>query len=179
MLIFRAYNLQCRLLDSHLFPPHLIECSAIALSKSSVRKGIWYFQFPYKKRKRTWRVLGLFGIWSSSPSNHPRPHHAPIVIVIQSEHLKHSTSPRNQSAEHPDSGCFGISGVVIGSALSKGWRSGPEAFRAGHFLRLDRNRKPRMKSLWHLGYVKKSQTNNRDERFSNVRIFNNISAYSL
>ena len=122
MLIFRAYNLQCPLLDSHLFPPHLMECSAIALSKSSVRKGIWYFQFPYKKRKRTWRVLGLFGIWSSSPSNHPRPHHAPIVIVIQSEHLKHSTSPRNQSAEHPDSGCFGISGVVIGSALSKGWR---------------------------------------------------------
>ena len=24
--------------------------------------------------------------------------------------------------------------------------------RAGHFLRLDRNRKPRMKSLWHPGY---------------------------
>ena len=54
--------------------------------------------------------------------------------------------------KHPDSGCFGISGVVIGSALSKGWRSGPEAFRAGHFLRLDRNRKQRMKSLWHPGY---------------------------
>ena len=29
----------------------------------------------------------------------------------------------------------------------KGWRSGPEAFRAGHFLRLDRNRKPRMKKV--------------------------------
>ena len=28
-----------------------------------------------------------------------------------------------------------------------------EVFRAGHFLRLDRNRKPRMKSLWHPGYV--------------------------
>ena len=91
-------------------------------------------------------------IWSSSPSNHPRPDHAPIVIVIQSERLKHSISPGNQSAKHPDSGCFGISGVVIGSALSKGWRSGPEAFRAGHFLRLDRNRKQRMKSLWHPGY---------------------------
>ena len=25
------------------------------------------------------------------------------------------------------------------------------AFRAGHFLRLDRNREPRMKSLWHTG----------------------------
>ena len=25
------------------------------------------------------------------------------------------------------------------------------AFRAGHFLRLDRNWKPRMKSLWHPG----------------------------
>jgi len=35
---------------------------------------------------------------------------------------------------------------------SKGWRSGPEAFRAGRFLRLDENRKPRMKSLWHPGY---------------------------
>ena len=26
-----------------------------------------------------------------------------------------------------------------------------EAFRAGHFLRQDQNRKPRMKSLWHPG----------------------------
>ena len=87
----------------------------------------------------------IIWIWSLSPSNHPRSDHAPIVIVIQSEHLKHSISPGNQSAEHPDSGCSGIS--VIGSALSKGWRSGPEAFRAGHFLRLDRNRKPRMKKV--------------------------------
>ena len=94
-------------------------------------------------------------VWirSLSPSNHPRSDHAPIVIVIQSEHLKYSISPRNQSAKHPDSVRFGISGVVIGSALSKGWRSGPEAFRAGHFLGLDRNRKPRMKSLWHPGYL--------------------------
>ena len=61
-------------------------------------------------------------------------------------------SLRNQSAKHPDSGCFDISGVVIGSALSKGWRSGPVAFLAGHFQRLDRNRKPRMKSFWHQGY---------------------------
>ena len=38
--------------------------------------------------------------------------------------------------QHPDSGCFGISGVVLSSALSKGWRSGVEAFCAGHFLRL-------------------------------------------
>ena len=94
-------------------------------------------------------------VWirSLSPSNHPRSDHAPIVIVIQSEHLKYSISPRNQSAKHPYSVCFGISGVVIGSALWKGWRSGPEAFRAGHFLGLDRNRKPRMKSLWHPGYL--------------------------
>ena len=35
------------------------------------------------------------------------------------------------------------------TALSKGWRSSPEAFRAGHFWRLKRNRKPR---LWHPWY---------------------------
>ena len=28
-----------------------------------------------------------------------------------------------------------------------------EAFCAGHLKRLDRNRKPRMKSLWHPGYT--------------------------
>ena len=74
-------------------------------------------------------------VWnrSLSPSNQPRPDHMPIVIVIQSEGLKHSKSPRNQSSKHPDSGCLGISRVVNGSALSKGSRSGPEAFRAGHF----------------------------------------------
>ena len=34
--------------------------------------------------------------------------------MIQSgERLKHSISPRNQSAKHPDSGCFSISRVVI------------------------------------------------------------------
>ena len=71
-------------------------------------------------------------IWSLSPSNHPRPDHAPIAIVIQSEHLKRLISLRNQSAKHP--GCFGISEVVISSALSKGWRSDPEAFRARPFL---------------------------------------------
>ena len=74
-------------------------------------------------------------------SNHPHPDHAPIVIVIQTEHMKHSTSTWKGSAKHPDSGCFGISGVVIGLALSKRWRSGPEASRAGHFLRPDRNQK--------------------------------------
>ena len=86
-------------------------------------------------------------------SNHPRPDHAPIVIVMQSERLEHSVCPRNQSAKHSDSGCLSISGVVIGSALSKGWRSGPEAFCAVHFLRLDRNRKPHIKSLWHPEYI--------------------------
>ena len=90
-------------------------------------------------------------IWSLSPSKHLHPDHAPIVIVIQSKHLKHSISPRNQSANHPESGCFGVSGVVIGSALSKGCRSGPEAFRMGHFFRLDLNWEPRMKNLWHPG----------------------------
>ena len=62
-------------------------------------------------------VMCAWIVWirSLSPSNHPRSDHAPIVIVIQSEHLKHSISLRNQSAKHPDSGCFGISGVVIGS----------------------------------------------------------------
>ena len=94
-------------------------------------------------------MLGLFGLDPCHFQTTRVPITRPIVIVIQSEHLKYSISPRNQSAKHPDSACFGISGVVIGSALSKGWRSGPEAFRAGHFLGLDRNRKPRMKSLWH------------------------------
>ena len=126
--------------------------SAIALSNSSGRTGIWYFQFSSKKWKHTW-CAWIVWIQSLSPSNHSRSDHAPIVIVIQSEHLKYSISPRNQSAKHPYSVCFGISGVVIGSALWKGWRSGPEAFRAGHFLGLDRNRKPRMKSLWHPGYL--------------------------
>ena len=42
---------------------------------------------------------------------------------------------RPKAEDASGEGCFGISGVVIGSALSKGWRCGPEAFRAGHFLR--------------------------------------------
>ena len=33
-----------------------------------------------------------------------------------------------------------------------------EVFRGCHFLRLNRNRKPRMKSLWHLGYFYISQS---------------------
>ena len=44
-------------------------------------------------------------------------------------------------------------------------------FRAGHFLRLDRNRKPRMKSLWHPGntsplywYKTYQQTNDLDRK---------------
>ena len=43
--------------------------------------------------------------------------------------MKHSTSPRNQSAKNSNFGCF-KGGVVIGSALSKGWRSGPSRFAA-------------------------------------------------
>ena len=83
--------------------------------------------------RRNFRAITRLETLATQAINHPRPEHAPIVIVIQSEHMKHSISPRNQSAKHPDSGCFGISGVLTGSGLSKGWRSGPEAFRAGHF----------------------------------------------
>ena len=35
---------------------------------------------------------------------------------------------------------------------SKAEDTSGEVFRAGHFLRLDRNRKPRMNSLWHLPF---------------------------
>ena len=77
-------------------------------------------------------MLGLLAIDLCHLQTIRVPDHAAIVIVIQSERLKHSTSPKNQSANHPGSGCLGISGVVVGSALSKGSRSGPEAFRAGH-----------------------------------------------
>lgn len=48
---------------------------------------------------------------------------------ISKEQAKH-----NLQAQHPDSGCFGMSGVVICLALSKGWHSDPEAFQVGHFL---------------------------------------------
>ena len=78
-------------------------------------------------------MLGLFGIDLCHLQTTRVPDHAPFVIVIHSERLKHSTSPRNQSEKHPDSGCLGISGVVIGLGLSKGLRSGPEPFHAGHF----------------------------------------------
>ena len=107
---------------------------AIAWSKSSVHNFL-----PKSKNKSYVMCAWIV-------SNHSRPDHAPVVIVIQSERLKHSISPRNQSAKHPDSGCFSISGVLSGSALSKRWRSGPEAFRGGPFLRLDRNRKPPWKA---------------------------------
>ena len=35
---------------------------------------------------------------------------------------------------------------------------------ATHFLRLDRRRKPRMKSLWHPGYILTGYVNNRTEK---------------
>ena len=76
-----------------------------------------------KKRKRTFDVC-----LDCLPLCHVQTTLAPIRT------FEHSTSPRNQSAKHPDCRGFDISGLVIGSALSKGWRSGPEAFRAGHFL---------------------------------------------
>ena len=133
---------------------HTIECSNdFGYCLIEIFRSYRHLIFSILFQKVKTYVMCAWIVWirSLSPSNHPRSDHAPIVIVIQSEHLKHSISPRNQSAKHPDSGCFGISGVVIGSALSKGWRSGPEAFRAGHFLRLDRDWKPCMKSLWHPG----------------------------
>ena len=56
---------------------------------------------------------------------------APIVIVIQSGHLKHSISPEKQSAKHKDSGFFGIKrgcnwlGAMKGIALwSRGFSRG-------------------------------------------------------
>ena len=50
------------------------------------------------------------------------------------------TRVRPKAEDASGEGCFGISGVVIGSVLSKGWRSGPEAFRAGHFMTETGNR---------------------------------------
>ena len=63
-----------------------------------------------------------------SPSNHPRSDHAPIVIVIQSEHLKLSISPRNQSAKFwmfwYKRGCNWL-GAIKGMALwSRGFSRG-------------------------------------------------------
>ena len=87
---------------------------------------IWYFQF------QTYVICSwIVWIWSLSPSNYARPDHAPIVVVIQSEHLKHSISPERQSAKHKDSGCFGIKrgcnwlGAMKGIALwSRGFSRG-------------------------------------------------------
>ena len=112
-----GYNLQFCLLVLHLFPPHHRMFQWIrlfTLSKSSIHTGIWYFQFFHVCLD----CLDLIFITFKPPA--PRSC-AYCVTVIQSEHLKHSISLRNQSAKYPDSGCFGISGVVIGSALSKGW----------------------------------------------------------
>ena len=115
---------------------HTIECSNdFGYCYIEIFRSYRHLIFSILFQKVKTYVMCAWIVWiiSLSPSNHPRSDHALIVIVIQSEHLKLSISPRNQSAKHPDSGCFGISEVVIGSALSKGWRSGPEAFRAGHF----------------------------------------------
>ena len=68
-------------------------------------------------------MLGLLAIDPCHLQTTPVSDHALIVIVIQSFDI----------SKEPDSECLGISGVVIGSALSKGLRSGPEAVRVGHF----------------------------------------------
>ena len=102
---------------------HTIECSNdFGYCLIEIFRSYRHLIFSILFQKVKTYVMCAWIVWiqSLSPSNHPRSDHAPIVIVIQSEHLKHSISPRNQSAKHPDSGCFGISGVVIGSALSKG-----------------------------------------------------------
>ena len=100
---------------------HLLTLNLSAGEKNSLEQAAFWHEV------RTWCVLGLFEFDLCLLQNQPRPDHAPIVIVIQSEHLKHSISPRNQSGKHPDSGCFGISCFAIGSALSKGlglWTKG-------------------------------------------------------
>ena len=79
-------------------------------------------------------MLGLLAIDLCHLQTTCIPDHAHIVIIIQSERLKHSTSAKNQSAKHLDSGCLGIRGVVIGSALSKVSRFGPEAFCTSHLF---------------------------------------------
>ena len=75
-------------------------------------------------------VICAWIVWirSLSPSNHPRSDHAPIVIVIQSEHLKLSISPRNQSAKFwmfwYKRGCNWL-GAIKGMALwSRGFSRG-------------------------------------------------------
>ena len=75
-------------------------------------------------------VICAWIVWirSLSPSNHPRSDHAPIVIVTQSEHLKHSIPPRNQSAKFwmfwYKRGCNWL-GAIKGMALwSRGFSRG-------------------------------------------------------
>ena len=106
--------------------------SNVLMTLAIARTAIWYFQFSSKRQKHTWLemdCLHLIFVTFKPPASWSRA----SLTVIQSEHLKHSTSQRNRSAKRPNSGCFGIS-RVDGSALSKGWRSGPKAFRAGLFF---------------------------------------------
>ena len=60
-------------------------------------------------------------------------------------------------------GASSAAGRLVFSLRSKTRAAKPreKTFRAGHFLRLDRNRKPRMKSLWHPGY---SFSRNKEEK---------------
>ena len=119
-------------------PSNVPVTSVIALSKSSLHTGI---------RDVCLDCLDLIFVTFKPPASRSRaccdcnPIRAFETFDISKEPI----------SKNPDSGCFGIIRVVIGSALSKGWCSRPEAFLAGHFLRLNRNRKRRMKSLWHPG----------------------------
>ena len=60
-------------------------------------------------------------------------------------------------------GASSAAGRLVFSLRSKTRAAKPreKTFRAGHFLRLDRNRKPRMKSLWYPGY---SFARNKEEK---------------
>ena len=79
------------------------------------------------------KILDTFSICVSRPLSMTEA----AKIIYQLEKTIHCIGTSSIcNKKNPDSGCFGISGVVICSALSKGLRSGAEAFCAGHFLRL-------------------------------------------
>ena len=75
-------------------------------------------------------------VWnrSLSPSNHPRPSSRSYCHCYLFRAFEASDISKEPTSKTSRFWMFGyISGVVIGLALSKGSRSGPEAFRAGHF----------------------------------------------
>ena len=115
---------------------HTIECSNdFGYCLIEIFRSYRHLIFSILFQKVKTYVMCAWIVWirSLSPSNHSRSDHEPIVIVIQSEHLKHSISPRNQSAKpkHLDSGCFWYKrgcnwlGAIKGMALwSRGFSRG-------------------------------------------------------